>query len=72
MPQKLLSTKSVIDMTSLSRATLWRKVQAGEFPKPISISTSRVAFLADEVEKWIANLVNAQRGDSAKYGRGIC
>ena len=60
MKRKFLSTKQVVQATSLSRSTLWRKVQAGEFPKPISISIGRVAYIADEVEAWV-NKISGER-----------
>ena len=50
---QLLSRDEVLRKTSLSRATLFRKERAGEFPKAVKISTSRVAYDADAVEAWI-------------------
>ena len=49
----LISRNEVLKRTSLSQATLWRKERAGEFPKAVKISTSRVAYDADAVEAWI-------------------
>ncbi|MEP4705277.1 MAG: AlpA family phage regulatory protein [Hyphomicrobiales bacterium] len=61
MVAQLLSTKSVIEVTSLSRTTLWRKVQAGEFPSPVQLTAARVGYLADEVDLWINDRVNSHR-----------
>jgi prophage regulatory protein len=38
-----------------SRDHLRRKVKAREFPKPVPVSDSRIAWLQEEVEAWIAS-----------------
>lgn len=40
---RFLPEPAVMDITSLSHATLWRKERDGEFPKRIKISGNRVA-----------------------------
>ena len=37
-----------------SAPTLWRKVEAGTFPKPIKLSERVTAFKVGEVRAWIA------------------
>lgn len=46
--------KDVVELTSLSRVTLWRMVQRGEFPSPVQLSPGRVGYPAAEVDAWIA------------------
>lgn len=36
-----------------SSATLWRKVKAGEFPKPIKLGERITAWRVGDVRKWI-------------------
>ena len=36
-----------------SRATLWRKVKSGEFPRPIKLSTRITAWEVDSIRAWI-------------------
>lgn len=50
---QFLSTKAVVQRTTLTRSTLHRKVRSGEFPKPIQISDARVAWTEDSVESWM-------------------
>ena len=52
---KMLMIREVTKMTSLSRVTIWRKVQEGVFPKPIQLSHSRVGFVEAEIEEWLLN-----------------
>ena len=56
---QLLSRDEVLRKTSLSRATLFRKERAGEFPKAVKISTSRVAYDAEQVDAWIQFVISA-------------
>jgi prophage regulatory protein len=49
-----LSIATVLRRTGLSRATVYRLVQRGEFPKPYPLSAGRVGWSSREVEDWIA------------------
>ena len=50
---KVLKAREVALMTNLSRVTIWRLENEGQFPQRIKISTKRVGWLEDEVTKWI-------------------
>lgn len=50
---RLLSEKHVIQLTSLSKATIRREVRAKRFPAPFSITEGRVAWSSLEVLEWI-------------------
>jgi len=51
---RIASPRAVVEMTGLSRTTLWRLGRCGEFPTPIRISAGRVGYLIEDVEAWIA------------------
>lgn len=36
-----------------SSATLWRKVKAGEFPKPVKLSERITAWRVAEISEWL-------------------
>lgn len=36
-----------------SRATIWRKVEAGEFPRPVKLSARITAWRTSDIRKWI-------------------
>ena len=36
-----------------SSATLWRKVQKGEFPKPLKISAKITVWRVSEIRQWL-------------------
>jgi prophage regulatory protein len=48
-----LRTKQVLRMLGVSRTTLWRMVQAGEFPRPVTISRRATGHVLEEVEAWM-------------------
>jgi prophage regulatory protein len=56
---RFLTVKAVVEKTSLSRATIDRKVEAGEFPAPIKISDRRKCFDERSVEAWMASKIVA-------------
>ena len=49
----LLPIQRVISRVGLSRATLYRMVDSGEFPRPVKLSPMRVAWIEAEVNLWI-------------------
>jgi prophage regulatory protein len=59
MTQKLVSKKELKSVYGIpySFVHIARLEQAGAFPKRIRLGQCRVAWLADEVENWIAERV---------------
>lgn len=64
---KFLSMRQVCERTSLSRASIYRKMDEGKFPRFVSLDertpnckgrlTGRIAWLESEVEAWIAERI---------------
>ena len=52
-PRKLLRLPQVLDLTGLSRASIYRYVDAGDFPRPVKLGARAVAWRASDVEAWI-------------------
>jgi prophage regulatory protein len=51
---RYLTVSAVSDLTTLSRATIERKVRSGEMPPPIYISERRKAWKASSIQQWMA------------------
>jgi prophage regulatory protein len=51
LPQ-LLTIRDVQRITTLSRASIYRFMAAGRFPKPIEISSHRRAWHLSEIAAW--------------------
>jgi prophage regulatory protein len=51
---RLVRLPEVKDRTGLSRTSIYRKMDAGEFPPAIKLSKNAVAWRETELERWIA------------------
>lgn len=51
---RLVRLPEVKDRTGLSRTSIYRKMEAGEFPLAVKLSTNAVAWRETELERWIA------------------
>jgi prophage regulatory protein len=51
---RFLTTAAVSELTTLSRASIERKVAAGELPRPIYISRRRKAWRESAILAWMA------------------
>jgi prophage regulatory protein len=59
-PQTLLTISEVAQRTRLSKPTIYRLVAAGAFPVQLHLGPHRVAWLEDEVVKWITSRAAAR------------
>ena len=58
-PARFLRLPEVRTRVPYSRATIYRLIAAGEFPRPYSLGARAVAWLSDEIDAWIAERVKA-------------
>ncbi|KER37666.1 helix-turn-helix transcriptional regulator [Sphingobium indicum] len=54
-PDRILRLNTVLDRTGLSRATLYRKIADGSFPKQIRIASRCMGWRESAVNAWISN-----------------
>lgn len=52
---RILRIGTVLQLTGLSRSTLYRKVQRGEFPKQIKLSQRCAGWRQSSVQAWMRN-----------------
>ncbi|VVP91897.1 MULTISPECIES: helix-turn-helix transcriptional regulator [Pseudomonas] len=50
---RIIRLKEVIDSTGLGRSTVYKYIDAGTFPKSISLGDRCVGWLESEVQDWI-------------------
>lgn len=55
-PERLLRVRQVQDRVPLGRATIYKRMAAGTFPKPVDLGGGMVAWRESEIEAWIAAL----------------
>ena len=53
----ILRTKDVLDVVGFARSTLWRRVNSGDFPRPVKLGgagSRAVGWRRGDVERWLA------------------
>jgi prophage regulatory protein len=55
IPDRILRLNAVLDLTGLSRSTLYRKMDLGTFPRNVRISTRCVGWRQSDVAEWLRN-----------------
>jgi prophage regulatory protein len=55
-PDRILRLRMVIDRTGLSASTIYRKIEAGTFPRQVRISSRCSGWRESAVENWLAQL----------------
>lgn len=58
MEDKLIPITQVMDRVGLKRTSIYRKLDKGEFPKPISLGRKAVRWSNNAISAWIDNQVN--------------
>lgn len=66
---KLLRAPQVKALTGLSRMTIYRLEQRGEFPSRVRLSRNSVAWRDQDVENWIASRPPVAGGLECKLDR---
>lgn len=51
---RYIREKDLLKILPISKSTLWRKVAAEEFPKPIKLSQKITAWKTSDVDDWFA------------------
>ena len=66
-----LALEAAAAYVSLSPSLLQKQVQQGDFPKPVQVSTRRVAWLTTELDAWLASRPRSQclPPKNSGYGR---
>lgn len=57
---KFYAIHEVVSITTLSRATIYRKMAQGTFPVSVPISEGRVAWPARDIEEWCESRTRCQ------------
>lgn len=65
-PDRILRFKAVLQRTGLCRSTLYRKVEAGRFPRQIRISERCVGWRESQMNEWMKNPIFYEVGDHAR------
>jgi prophage regulatory protein len=58
--RQMIKIGDVIKKTMLSRATIYRLVNSGKFPKQVNMSDRSAIWLKDEVEEFIEDKIRSR------------
>ncbi len=53
MHDRLLRRRQVEEITSMSRSSIYRLMQDGEFPRPVKVGPSAVRWRASDITAWL-------------------
>ncbi|NAX45444.1 AlpA family phage regulatory protein [Photobacterium halotolerans] len=56
---RFLKLQQVMDKTSLCRSSIYNLINAGEFPKNVTVMGKRKAWLESDVEDWMISKLEA-------------
>lgn len=58
---KIIRLPEVVEITGLSRSTIYLRMSKGDFPQSISLGERAVGWLESDVEGWLEACVVASR-----------
>ena len=62
MPIKILRLPAVIELTGLSRISIYLRMSNNEFPLPVSLGGRAVGWVEADVEQWLTDKIERSRG----------
>ena len=57
---KMLRINEVMKITAMSKTTIYRWINANQFPKPLNLSSKSVAWLESDIHDWITSKIEAR------------
>ena len=62
---RILRIRQVLEVTGLRRTSLYKKLNANEFPKPVKLGVRAVGWRETDVHAWMDNLATSKGGHHA-------
>jgi len=59
--ERIMRLPEVAARIGLSRATIYKRIKEGSFPKQISLGLRSAGWLESEINNWIAERITASR-----------
>ena len=67
MNDPMLRPPEVMELTGLSRTTLWRRVRAGTFPAATELGENSIGWPASTISAWLADRPQRTYGAETLY-----
>lgn len=65
MSVELIDLPEVERMTRMSRATIYRQIKAGAFPRAVELGPKKRVFLRSEIEEFLESRIAARKAEAA-------
>lgn len=59
--QRLIKLPAVKERTTLSTSEIYRRLEAGTFPVQIKVGAKSVAWIEQEIDAWVEQMIAASR-----------
>jgi prophage regulatory protein len=59
--ERILRLPEVVTRIGLSRATIYKRIKEGGFPRQVHLGLRSAGWLESEIDNWIAKRVDARR-----------
>ncbi len=63
---KFIRLRTVLEITALSSSSLYRLMEAGKFPKNVSLGDRAVAWVEEEIEDWVQHRIEDRDTETGK------
>ncbi len=64
MTYRILRLPAVVSKTGVGRSTIYAKIAADQFPKPIKLGTRSIGWVEADIDNWLSDKVRASRPES--------
>jgi len=61
---KIIKLPKVMEITTLSRASIYRLIADGDFPKQVKLSTRACAWVEQDVLNWLNDRINSRHSSA--------
>jgi len=56
--KRFLKLTEIVEVTGLSRSSIYRLVEIGQFPQQVKLGSRSVAWLSTEIDDWMTNRIS--------------
>ncbi|NOJ11286.1 helix-turn-helix transcriptional regulator [Vibrio splendidus] len=64
---RLMRLKEVTQITGISRSSLYKYLNEGKFPRPVSLGARSVAWVDHEIQAWITTKMKQRNNKAIQY-----
>ena len=70
-PIRFLRLPEVLERTGLSRSTIYVRLAAGTFPRPVALGARAVGWIEAEIDEWVRERIAESRFGDGRGGERV-